>query len=265
MNLLPYFTTIRLLSVSDHAMPSSKAVDKIIVLITGANQGIGFEVVKKLARDADYHILLGSRSFAKGHEASQSISEPSSVEPIELDVTSDDSILAAVDAVISKFGRLDILVNNAGIGPSSLPRDTPQRQKFEATLSTNVISASSVTDAFLPLLRLSKNPRIVFVSSAVGSIAETLDPKASHYGYGATAMPYKASKAAMNLVTAQYAVMLKGEHFSVNACTPGLCATNFSNGRGQDPSIGAEIIVRLAKGEVEGTGGFWDNNGRLPW
>ena len=246
-------------------MASNRPIDKIIVLITGANQGVGFEVIKRLTQDARYHILLGSRSLAKGHEAAQSLSNYSSVDPIELDVTSDASISAAVDIVRSTFGRLDVLVNNAGIGPFSLPPETPQRQKFEAILSTNIISAASVTDAFLSLLRMSKLPRIVFVSSAVGSINETLDPKASHYGASVTAMPYKASKAAMNMITAQYTVMLRDESFSVNACTPGLSATKFSQGKGRDPSIGAEIIVRLATGEVEGSGGFWDNDGLLPW
>ena len=238
---------------------------KHIVLISGANRGVGFEAVKKLAQDPNYHIILGSRSLSQGQEAASSLPAPASVEPLEIDVTLDESIEAAVETVKSKYGRLDALVNNAGIGLAAFEPGTPRREMLEKTFATNTTGSVCMTEAFLPLLRQSKSPRLVFVSSAVGSIAETLDPKASHYGASPIAMAYKASKAAQNLTVAHYAVLLRDEPFRVNACTPGLSATKFSGGRGRDPSIGAEIIVRLAKGEVEGTGGFWDNDGRLPW
>lgn len=238
---------------------------KLIVLVSGANRGVGFEVVKELAQDPNYHVILGSRSFSQGQEAASSLPAPASVEPLEIDVTSDGSIEAAVETVKSKYGRLDALVNNAGIGLAAFEPGTPRREMFEKTFATNTTGSVCMTEAFLPLLRQSRSPQLVFVSSAVGSIAETLDPKASHYGASSIAMAYMASKAAQNLTVAHYAVLLRDEPFKVNACTPGLSATMFSGGRGRDPSIGAEIIIRLAKGKVEGTGGFWDNDGRLPW
>lgn len=238
---------------------------QLIVLITGANRGVGFEVVKKLTQDPSYHVILGSRSLSQGHEAASSLPASGSVEPLEIDITSDASIEAAVETVKSKYGRLDALVNNAGIGLAAFEPGTPRREMFEMTFAVNTIGSVCMTEAFLPLLRQSKSPQLVFVPSAVGSIAETLDPKASHYGASSIAMAYKVSEAAQNLTVAHPAVLLRDEPFKVNACTPGLSATKFSAVRGRDPIIGAEIIVRLARGEVEGTGGFWDNDGRLPW
>ena len=244
------------------------STSKTIVLISGANQGVGLETIRQLTQDPTFHILLGCRSIVKGKEAASTLPQPTAVDPIQLDVTSDESIAAAVETVESSYGRLDVLVNNAGISMLAPPLEVSQRERFDKTFSTNVTGAVSLTDAFLPLLRKSSAPRIVFVSSEVGSLTQTLNPKASHYGAGGLAMPYKASKAAMNMAMATYAVVLRDEPFQINACTPGLTATNFSMGRGHDVAIGAEIVVKLVRGEVEGTGGFWGpwgGEGQIPW
>ncbi|CAF9921576.1 hypothetical protein IMSHALPRED_005208 [Imshaugia aleurites] len=123
--------------------------------------------------------------------------------------------------------------------------------------------AACLSDALIPLLQKSSQPRIVFVSSAVGSLTQTLDPSSSHYGANAPA--YKASKAAMNMLMATYARTLKEDKWRVNSCTPQLSATAFSKGVGRDPCIGAVIACQLATGEVEGTGGFWDKEGKIAW
>ncbi|KAL9134517.1 MAG: hypothetical protein Q9175_004297 [Cornicularia normoerica] len=241
----------------------SSSTAKTIVLISGANQGIGFEIVKKLATDPNYHILMGTRSLSNGEAAISSLPAGVSVEPIELDVTSDTSIAAAAAVVASKHGRLDVLINNAGIGPYAPPAEASTRERFTQILSTNVTGAACLTDALISLLQKSSQPRIVFVSSAVGSLTQTLDPSSSHHGINAPA--YKASKAAMNMLMAVYATTLKEEKWKINSCTPRLSATAFSKGVGRDPSIGAIIACRLASGEVKGTGGFWDSDAPIPW
>lgn len=167
------------------------SIARSIALITGANEGVGFEVAKKLSQDANYHVILSSRNFGKKQEAAASLAKEETHGVVEIDVTTNDSIAAAVEKVKTKHGRLDALVNNAGISPYQMAPGTPLREEFAQIHSANVTSAMSVTEAFLPLLRNSKTPRIVFVSSAVGPIAEKLDPKSGHYGLPMQAMAYK--------------------------------------------------------------------------
>ncbi|CAD6565179.1 MAG: hypothetical protein ASARMPRED_006501 [Alectoria sarmentosa] len=236
---------------------------KTIVLISGANQGVGFEIVKKLSNDPNFHILMGTRSLSNGQAAISSLPNGGVVvvEPIELDVTSDPSIAAAASVVATKYGRLDVLINNAGIGPYAFPAEASTRERFTRIFSTNVTGAACLTDAFIPLLQKSSQPRIIFVSSGVGSLSQTLDPSRA----GVDAPAYKASKAAMNMLMATYATKLTEDKWRVNSCTPRLSATAFTKGVGRDPSIGAGIACRLATGEVEGTGGFWDSDGTVAW
>jgi NAD(P)-dependent dehydrogenase (short-subunit alcohol dehydrogenase family) len=94
--------------------------EKDIVLITGANTGIGFETVKALVESSKpYHIFLGSRSVSRGDDALARLAEPlkqsaSSVEVLEIDMESDETINKAAETVREKFGKLDALINNAG-------------------------------------------------------------------------------------------------------------------------------------------------------
>jgi len=130
-------------------------------LITGANRGLGFECVKTILRQTDpYHVLLCSCSVAAGEKAvaslpSSSLSAPSRVSVIELDVTSPASITAAVASVQSLTPSLSVLVNNAGI------------LEGEQTLSTNFDAVLAVTQAFMPLL--ADGSSITTTSSSCGT------------------------------------------------------------------------------------------------
>ncbi|TDZ32285.1 Short-chain dehydrogenase/reductase tropE [Colletotrichum trifolii] len=96
------------------------------------------------------------------------------VEPLVLDITSDNSIKSAVDIVQAKFGHLDVLINNAAI-LLGRPEDSI-RQRLTTVFDTNVFGTIAVTEAFIPLLRNStKVKRIVFVSSGLGSLAIRAD------------------------------------------------------------------------------------------
>ncbi|KAJ3495848.1 hypothetical protein NLG97_g3092 [Lecanicillium saksenae] len=198
------------------------AMNKTIVLITGANQGLGFEVAKKITTEnpGSYHVLMGYRDEIKGNEAVVKLqSESLSVEGIRIDITDDASIKVAVDEVTRKYGLLDVLVNNAG----AIPKDTTTRQTWQAAFDLDTTSHVVVTEAFLPLLEKSVLPRIVFFSSALGSCAGRNDPEDQFANFAFPA--YRASKAAINMVTCHYANMLGPKGWKVNASDPGFCAT----------------------------------------
>ena len=237
---------------------------RTFVLVSGANAGIGYEISKKLASEnPSYHVFMGCRDLAKGQKAMSSLSGLS-VEPVRLDVTSDSSISEAFDTILKSAGRLDALINNAGIGARALPESASFREQLTTILDTNTVGAACLTESMVPLLRKSENPRIIFVSSRLGSISKTLDPSVQFYRIDRP--HYKASKAAMNMIMAHYAVKFKGEGFKVNACCPGFNATGITGGKGAHPSEGAIIVCRLATAGKDGeTGTFTDREETFDW
>lgn len=242
---------------------------KTIVLISGANQGLGFEIAKKLATEQkDYHIFLGSRNLAKGEESAKMLQGlPGSVQAVQLDVTSDDCINACATLIEHQFAHLDVLVNNAGIASPAYGNEPTPRKKLAKCFDTNVYGAVSLTDACIPLLQKATTPRLVFMGSEMGSVANTLDPNFAYYG--AETVAYKASKAALNMIGATYAVKYGKEGFKVNVCCPGLRKTNLAPEMGKmggAPSEGAVNACRLATLGEEGENGTFTNlDGVLPW
>ncbi|KAF4966879.1 hypothetical protein FSARC_5492 [Fusarium sarcochroum] len=248
---------------------------KKLVLITGANQGVGFETAKNLVLSSvDYHVVLGSRDEYKGDEAAMELRSLENIKgtvgSIQLDVTNDDSVDAAAHTLASEWGRLDILVNNAGIISTSSP---PTREAFRSVLETNLIGALSVTEAFLPLLRKAehKPPRLVFVTSSVGSITHAANPESPYYSPNAT--EYRTSKAGLNMLMTMYLARLRPEGFLVFGADPGLCATNFTNdaeslkNRGAaEPADGGERVASVVKGKKDAdVGRVLGVYGVCPW
>ncbi len=208
---------------------ASTSSSQTIVLITGANQGLGFETIKKLAAEQSNHtLLLASRDLSKGVKAAESITKLASntrVHPIELDITSDESIAQAADEVSSKHGRLDVLFNNAGVAYAGQPSP---RAEWLKIFEVNVASHFLVTEAFVPLLKKAALPRVVFMSSGLGSITDNLDPKWQFYG-AFPGNPYTVSKAAMNMLAVGIAVKYQQAGFKVNVIDPGFNQTNLNN------------------------------------
>ena len=221
-----------------------------IALITGANKGIGFEVARQLARK-DIHVLLGSRNKERGEEATKKlVSENLPVSLIQIDVTNQSTINAAVEEITNKYGYLDILINNSGIfekepHPSELTLDMI-RDHFEV----NFFGAFSVTKAFLPLIRKSPSGRIVNVSSGLGSVYFHQTRPQCYFH-----LAYSASKASLNMFTFQLARELKNTNIKVNACTPGLTATELTNFHGHSVEIGAKSTIFLATLPDDGPSG----------
>jgi NAD(P)-dependent dehydrogenase (short-subunit alcohol dehydrogenase family) len=231
-----------------------------ITLVTGGNRGLGRETVRRLV-ELGHTVYLGARDAAGGQQTADELG----ARFLQLDVTDDDSVTAAATTVTDRSGHLDVLINNAGISEGMIgPADASAKQ-MRAVLDVNVVGVVRVTHAFLPLLRASERPVIVNVSSKLGSFGLVTDP-ASHQS--AYALPiYNASKAALNMLTVQYAKGLPD--IRVNAVEPGLTATDLHGLRGEGVhpvEDGAEIIVRLATtGPAGPTGTFSDVSGPLPW
>jgi NAD(P)-dependent dehydrogenase (short-subunit alcohol dehydrogenase family) len=230
------------------------AASKALVLITGANQGIGLATAQQLASSGKYHVLLGSRSRSKADAAIQQLLadkqypvDAAAVSPIVIDVTDDSSIAAAAKLVADTYGSLDVLINNAGI--ASGPPGSSLRDNFRAVFETNVFGPAVVIDSFLPLLQASKyhDRRIVNVTSGLGQIG-IAGARGSPFNAKGYAVPeYRSSKTAVNMLTAVNSVLLADEGISVISAAPGFCRTNFTGGQGmKDASDGAKVIIRAA-------------------
>jgi NAD(P)-dependent dehydrogenase (short-subunit alcohol dehydrogenase family) len=229
-----------------------------VTLITGANKGLGRETARRLLA-IGHTVLVGARDPERGRSAADELGAVF----LEIDPTSDSSVAAAAERVGRDYGRLDVLVNNAGtaeprVGAADLTADEARRG-FEV----NVFGPIRVIHAFLPLLRASDHPRIVNVSSGVGSFARILTPGAVE---NAVTLPvYPATKAALTMLTVQYARALEG--ILVNAADPGFTGTDFNDNRGtQTVTEGTDAIVHLATLPDDGpTGTFQDRFGTVPW
>lgn len=228
-------------------------------LVTGANKGIGFEVVRQLAQQG-FFVYVGSRDAEKGKAAVEQLKSEgiSSIEAIALDVTSDESVKAARILLGGRIQVLDVLVNNAGIS-GGVPQSalTASIDQFKATYETNMFGVVRVTQAFMDLLRQSDQPRIVNISTAMASLSLAADP-ASH-GYDYKLAVYQSSKAALNMYTIALAYELRQTAFKVNAVCPGYTQTDFTSQQGTStPSEAAQRISKYALLGPEGpTGQFF--------
>jgi NAD(P)-dependent dehydrogenase (short-subunit alcohol dehydrogenase family) len=222
----------------------------VIVLVTGANRGIGFELARTLAGRGD-KVLLGARSQAKAAEAAAKID--GDVEPVELDV----SVPEHAARVAGSLAAVDVLINNAAIHYDTSRRfGSPDFAVVEEAWQTNVIGAWRLATALVPLLRKGNSPRIVNVSSESGSLASM----------GAGTPAYSVSKAALNAVTRGLAADLRRHRILVNAVCPGWIATDMGGAGGGPVAEGAASVLWAVDLPDDGpTGGFFRHGRPLPW
>lgn len=251
--------------------------DKRIALISGANQGIGYQVAKVLA-NSGMTVLLGSRDFKRGEKAAKEIGLGSIA--VQLDVTDRKSITDAAEYIKKEFGRIDVLINNAGISNTRMQRlglsmveymDSAKASmasidEMRMVWDTNVFGVLAVYQAMLPLLKNSKDARIVNVSSTLGSMNLNADPNS---GYSSFYNPvYAVSKTALNGITLSMMLELKDTTIKVNLVSPGFTKTAMTNFEGYESlEDGAREVVRVALLGPDGpTGTFttWDNV-HVPW
>ncbi|WP_211173053.1 SDR family oxidoreductase, partial [Brasilonema bromeliae] len=202
------------------------------VLITGANKSIGLETARQLLQKG-YYIYLGSRNLKNGLEAVEKLKAEglNEVEAIQIDVSDDESVKAARAEIGKKTEVLDVLINNAGIN-GGLPQTATGASidAFKKVFDTNVFGVVRVTQSFMDLLKKSPEPRIVNVSSGMGSLTLHNDPTWKYYNNKGAI--YHPSKAALNMYTIVLAYELRDTPFKVNAVCPGFVATDFNNHRG---------------------------------
>jgi NAD(P)-dependent dehydrogenase (short-subunit alcohol dehydrogenase family) len=230
------------------------AGDGRVVVVTGANRGLGLEVVRQCAAHGDT-VVLGSRDVDAGRRAAVGLGD--GVRPVALDVTDVDGLAAAADEVDSAFGRVDVLVNNAAIHYDTWQNAVDVdlgvvREAWE----TNVLGAWQTTLAFLPLLRRSAHPRVVMVSSESGSLASMS---------GGTPA-YAVSKAALNALTRTLVGDLRRDGVLVNAVCPGWTATDMGGRGGRPVGEGAASILWAVDLPDDGPTGTFTRDGRpVPW
>ncbi|KAK7715184.1 hypothetical protein SLS64_003882 [Diaporthe eres] len=259
------------------------ASDKKIILITGANTGLGYEVVKALyATDVPYELVIGTRSLSKGDEAIATLktevpSSPSTLSTLQVDLASDASLEAAVKTLSEKHGHLDALINNAGASFDGILRDGSMsiREAFNASWDVNVSGTQVLTTLSVPLLLKSPDPRLMFVTSGTASITET-DPdnwgNLAHLLDRINSSPekgwpkdkqlnpitsYRSTKAGLNMLMREWVRILKNDGVKVWAISPGFLATGLGGvGKEQllkmgalDPSVGGQFIRDVVQGK----------------
>jgi len=226
-------------------------------LVTGANKGIGYEVARQLAGKG-FQVFVGARNLEAGQKAVAKIAEEGGKAIfLEIDVADNPSVTVAAREFAKAADHLDVLVNNAGIivdGDDAILEITDEQ--LRRTLETNTLGALRVTRAFVPLLRKSKAPRVINVSSGGGQLTGGAD------GWSPA---YCISKTALNGVTSQLATALP--KFAVNSVCPGWVRTDMG-GQGASRSVeeGADTIVWLAADAPQKlTGKFLRDRKEIPW
>lgn len=248
--------------------------------ITGANKSIGFEVTRQLLQQG-FYVYLGSRDMQRGREAAEQLKAEGfhNVEPVQVDVTSQESVDAARAAVGRKTQVLDVLINNAGVTGAEFTADgafIPQTAAhtpasvYQTVYETNVYGVVRVTRAFLDLLQKSPEPRIVNVSSSQGSLTLHSDPAYKYYQVKGSV--YLSSKSALNMYTVVLAYELRDTAFKVNAVCPGFTRTdlNHHRGTGTVEEAGRRIVKYALIGADGPTGKYFSEEvnpeaGEIPW
>ena len=243
------------------------------VLITGANKGIGFETTKQLLKQG-YFVYLGCRNLKKGKEAIEQILSEGleNVELIEIDINSNESVKSARVKLGKKTEAIDILINNAGIA-GAYPQNALDADidNFKNIFETNLYGTIRVSNAFIDLLKKSDEPKLINVSSSIGSLTLHNDPNWVYYDNANSFSAYSVSKAALNMYAITLAYDLKGTPVKVIMVDPGYTKTDFNGNQGTGTvEDAATRVVNAAINNNRPSGSFISEEndaetGEIPW
>ncbi len=241
-----------------------------IALVSGANKGLGFETSRQLAQQG-MKVLMSSRNEARGRAAAEKLrKEGLDTEYVLLDVTNAGHIRNVKKQIADTYGKLDILVNNAGMAHSDEPIfqssvETVSPSVLREVFDVNVFGLIELTQALLPLIKMSDAGRIVNIASILGSL--TIHSDASSDFYEVKPFAYDASKTVVNQFTVHLAAALKDTAIKVNSAHPGWVRTDMGGDQApMDVTEGAKTAVRLATLGADGpTGKFFHMDEELPW
>jgi NAD(P)-dependent dehydrogenase (short-subunit alcohol dehydrogenase family) len=244
-------------------------MSKKIVLITGSNKGIGYQIAFQLGK-LGHVVIVSARNPDLGINAVKTLKEKGvECSYVKLDVTDEQSIKAAASDIEKQYGRLDVLINNAGIFLDNLanPKKITEitLHDFRQTMDVNLFGVFSVTRAFLPLLKKSKSGKVINMSSDLGSLEQASDPGSKFDAIlGAS---YRVSKAALNMLSLSFARELRGSNVTVNAVSPGWCQTELGTYAAHKTAAeGADTPVWLASQDEElFHGNFLCNRQKIAW
>jgi NAD(P)-dependent dehydrogenase (short-subunit alcohol dehydrogenase family) len=228
-----------------------------IIVVTGGNRGIGFEICRQLA-ERGAQVVLTARNAEAGQAALGKLAAHKlAAQFCPLNVTDSASTAALREFLERTFGHLDVLINNAGIiaAEDASGLEVPLAT-VRATLETNTLAPLHLAQTLAPLLKRSRAGRIVNVSSGMGALSDM------QLGYAA----YRISKAALNAVTGILAAALHGA-VAVNSMCPGWVKTDMGGANAErDVSQGADTAVWLAlDAPQELTGKFLRDRQVIPW
>lgn len=239
-----------------------------VVLITGANSGVGFATTKVLAEaNKNFHIIMAGRSLDKVNKAMtdiQSTSIKGSLSTIHLDVIESASITKAAQYVETTYGKLDALINNASVANM----DPDMKTRMEICMETNVTGSALVAEAFRPLLLKTDNPYSIYMSSALGSMSTVHNP----YPY---IDAYRVSKAALNMLMVGEWQRYGDKGLKCFSMCPGFVVSNLrgtseeersGGGNAKDPLESGRLVLGILEGKRDGdVGKFVHKDGVYPW
>ena len=269
--------------------------EKQIVLITGANTGLGYEVVKSLycTSSTPYHIILGARSLLKAKDTIEALKKlkgsgdpslESTLEAVQVDLESDESISKAFESVQAKHTHIDILINNGGAafdGEIMANRMTA-REAWNKAYDINVSGTQVMTTTFVPLLLKSSTPRLLFVTSGLSTLQGAASPDSPRYTIPPAGWPkplapsfvsYRSSKTALNMLMIDWNRVLRNDGVKVWCISPGLLATGLGGNPemmkkfgAEDPVVGGNFIRDVIEGKRDAdTGKVISRGGVQPW
>ncbi|MCA1060528.1 SDR family NAD(P)-dependent oxidoreductase [Rossellomorea aquimaris] len=231
-------------------------------LVTGANKGIGYEVVKQLA-ESGYEVFLGARNEELGKKAVESLGL-SKVKFVQLDISDSRSIQDSVRTIEGMTDHLDLLINNAGIALDfNIQPSEVKVEMLRDIFNVNFFGTFQMMQAYLPLLKKEKNSKIVNVTTDMAS--QTMFDNGEVHPLNI--LGYNSSKTAVNSLTLSLSKELGSAGPEVLGVTPGFTSTDLNGNApgGKTTAEGAEVIVQYALSETNYHGKILNHNGVIPW